>query len=73
MSFIWQLDFYNFLLSLRVPFYYLLYTVQGDLLQHFTVALLDVNLMLQEECRYVNQVINHAQIFVSSFFPRVVV
>lgn len=53
VSFIWQLDFYYFLLLLGFFLLLtLLYIVQGDLLCHLTfyaVVLLGMNLMLQEE------------------------
>lgn len=53
VSFIWQLDFYHFLLLLGLFLLLaLLYIVQGDLLHHltsYTVVLLGMNLMLQEE------------------------
>lgn len=53
VSFIWQLDFYHFLLLLGLFLLLaLLYIVQGDLLRHltsYTVVLLGMNLMLQEE------------------------
>lgn len=53
VSFIWQLDFYHFLLLLGLFLLLaLLYIVQGDLLRHltsYTVVLLGMNLVLQEE------------------------
>lgn len=80
VSFIWQLDFYHFLLLLGLFLLLaLLYIVQGDLLRHltsYTVVLLGMNLVLQEEWRCANPVINHAQIFstcgcLNTYFPSI--
>lgn len=53
VSFIRQLDFYHFLLLLGLFLLLaLLYIVQGDLLRHltsYTVVLLGMNLVLQED------------------------